>query len=474
MMSTSVDGKGAGSWDAAKASSIYAVVLAVALVSLPPNSLALAVAFFNAAIRELQTPERWDGRIYFALAIVLTVLLLMLHPRSIVRRALYYAPLILLYRAYRAPLGDQTATTASTGSYQFGILLASWTMRILDRLYLNDPETAFRYKGEEDTSPVTYKPAQKLFWALELMAVTRGIGWNWQIRQIPAMPQLSRGGFLLWKAKSAVVTIIVLYAIRAASALLVQLFDGLDDRTGSLAAALLHPVCLHVFMYTSWAFVVFSSLNLAENFFALFFVGFRITERWSKVDMWPPVFGDVRTSYSIRRGWGVFWHQNMRHVCQSPGNFIVRNISFLREPESRLALLTRRYLRLMLIFVFSGLIHAGGSIYMTQRETKVHDGGNTIGFIYQGLALIGEDIVLWWLNIDDSKPTSLMRRLVGFGLVHGYASYATPTLKVIPLAIDHGLEVPGNLLMSGVKMVGMGANGVLKNPFATMVGSFNV
>lgn len=170
----------------------------------------------------------------------------------------------------------------------------------------------------------------------------------------------------------------------------------------------------------------------------------------------------------------LFWHQNMRQVCQSPGTFIVQNIEALRTPKTQLAVLSRRYIRLFLVFVFSGIIHAGGSIYMTQRQSNVHDGGNVIGFMYQGFSLIAEDAILSYLKIDDSKSASLLRRVVGFSLVHGYGAYATPTLKVIPLARDHGLDVDGNSLIAGVRMVGMGALGVLKNPFATMVGSFNV
>lgn len=110
---------------------------------------------------------------------------------------------------------------------------------------------------------------------------------------------------------------------------------------------------------------------------------------------------------------------------------------------------------------------------MTQRSGKVHDGGNIIGFVYQGLALIAEDAILAFLGIDDSKPASLSRRMIGYILVHGYASYATPKLKVMALARDSGLDVVGGPLLAGVKMVGLGALGVLKNPFATMIGSLN-
>lgn len=302
-MALSIGGKSIESWGGTQLA--LALLSSLVVFSLPPNALAFAFDFSNGWWTALQTFEPWDGRVYFALAIVLTVLLLTLHPTSLIRRLLYYVPIVLLCAAYRAPLGDKAATAASTGAYQYGILLAGWTMRILDRLYLNRPEEAFRYKGEETISPLTYTPLQKLGWAVELMIVTRGVGWNWEIRQIPKMPQLSRRGFLLWKARSALLTICMLYIIRLAANSLTRLSeDNIAKGESRVASLLLHPVSLHAFMYASWAFVVYSSLNLAENLFALFFVGFRVTKRWGQQEMWPPVFGDVRDSYSIRRGWG--------------------------------------------------------------------------------------------------------------------------------------------------------------------------
>ncbi|RFU28964.1 hypothetical protein B7463_g7366, partial [Scytalidium lignicola] len=248
--------------------------------------------------------DMWDGRVYFVLGIASAPLLLMLHPNSVIRRMLYYTPLALLLCAYHAPLGSKTAGSPSTGAYQFGILLASWTMRILDRMYLNDPEATFlRIDNGETKSPLTYTPLQKLGWALELMCVTRGIGWNWQIAQIPPQKPRSRRSFFLMKARKAILTIGMLYIVRMAATALLQLAENVD-RANKWAKLLLHPAFLHSFMYASWAFVVYSSLNLAENILAFVFVGLRITQCWSQPEMWPSIFGSIKESYGIRRSWG--------------------------------------------------------------------------------------------------------------------------------------------------------------------------
>jgi hypothetical protein len=153
---------------------------------------------------------------------------------------------------------------------------------------------------------------------------------------------------------------------------------------------------------------------------------------------------------------------------------LVRNIPSLNNPQSRTAVLVRRYLKLVVTFMVSGLIHAGGSLYMSRKDSRLTDGGNLIGFFYQALMLVGEDLVLWILGIDPNAPPTLLRRVIGYTLIHSYAAYATPTLKVIPLAQDAGIQAAGHPLMIGVKMAGQGARGVLGNPFATTIGIFNI
>jgi hypothetical protein len=121
----------------------------------------------------------------------------------------------------------------------------------------------------------------------------------------------------------------------------------------------------------------------------------------------------------------------------------------------------------------SAFIHAGGSFYVSQKNGFFSDGGNFKGFFIQAIIILVEDLMLYLLNIKDDGKPSTTRRLVGYLLVHSYAAYAVPTLKVIPLAQDLGLEVGGHPIMTGVSMAEIGAKGVLRNPFATLIGSFN-
>lgn len=137
-------------------------------------------------------------------------------------------------------------------------------------------------------------------------------------------------------------------------------------------------------------------------------------------------------------------------------------------------MLVRRYVKVFSTFLVSAVIHAGGSLYISQKDGVFSDGGSFKGFFIQAIIIVAEDLVLWLSNIKDDGNPSASRRLIGHLLVHSYAAYAVPTLKVVPLGLDHGLEVNGHPMMVGVQMAGMGAKGVLQNPFATLIGSFNV
>ncbi|KAI9781399.1 MAG: hypothetical protein M1839_005993 [Geoglossum umbratile] len=424
----------------------------------------------------LFTIPKWSGRQYSMMAMLSVPFILSFHPKSTTRRALYFLPLILIINAYRTPNG--TNSKSFSGDYQFGLLLASWTMRILDRFYLNDPEATFLRKEIDDKpgrGPITYNPIKKFIWGLELIVVTRGIGWNWQISQIPPQRNLKRGPFLSMKLRKACFTYLGLCFVISSSQYLLALarFEEARQTPTWASQVLLHPIFLYCFIYTSWAFVVYGSLSLGENLLAIAFVGLRITKRWSEPSAWPSLFGSIREGYGFRRSWSSWWHQNCRRTSGTLGHFLVRNIPYLRNPQTKAAVLTRRYLQVICTFLVSAVIHAGGSIYISQKDGVFSDGGSFKAFLIQAAIIVAEDVVLWLLGIADGGNPSTSRRLIGYILVHSYAAYAIPTLKVMPLARDHGIEVGGHPLMAGVKMAGMGARGILRNPYAALIGPFN-
>ena len=147
---------------------------------------------------------------------------------------------------------------------------------------------------------------------------------------------------------------------------------------------------------------------------------------------------------------------------------------YLNKPKSKTAVLAGRYIRVISTFFVSAFIHFGGSIYVSQRAGGFDKSGNfRFFFIESTLIVVIEDVVYWMMDLRGKEP-SLVHRLLGYAAVHSYAVYAIPSLKVIPLGQDLGLEAPGgHPLMVGVMMAGLGARGVLQNPFASLFGSLN-
>lgn len=261
---------------------------------------------FQGKITSFTTPQ-WSARQYSVMAMLSVPFILSFHPKSFIRQTLYFLPLLLLFHAYRTP--SSTNSKSFSGDYQFGLLLASWTMRIFDRLYLNDPEATFLRSGIDDEvgrGPITYNPIKKFIWGLELITETRGIGWNWQISQIPPQKDLKRVPFLFMKLRKACLTYLGLLFVISSSHYLLTLSKVKEEAREIplwTSQVLLNPVFLHFYVYASWAFVVYSSLNLSENILAIAFVGLRITKRWSEPAAWPSVFGSIKESYGFRRSW---------------------------------------------------------------------------------------------------------------------------------------------------------------------------
>lgn len=246
-----------------------------------------------------------NGQQYLILALFTVPILLSFHPASIVRRVFYYLPLVLLFQAFRTPC-KLDASSSFTGGYHFGLLLSAWTLRIIDRLYLNSPEeTFFRNTAYDDTSemPINYSPLKKFMWAIELISVTRGIGWNWQISQIPSQQTLSRGAFVWMRFSKAFGLYLALRLVILSSDILLALAARESHINPAIRMILFNRAFLHLYIYACWAFIVYCSLDLADNILAIFFVSTSIYKPWSEPSAWPPVFGSFYDSYGLRRLW---------------------------------------------------------------------------------------------------------------------------------------------------------------------------
>lgn len=224
--------------------------------------------------------------------------LLSLPSSSLARKYLYPAPLLLLAGAFFAP--KPSALEDVNEQYQFGLLLGLWTFRLLDRLYLNEAEPTFKLKEDVKTDPDHYSPVKKLAWALELVTVSRGVGWNWGV-EVPSTASKSyrdKISFLQMRIKK------ILYIYLGLSA--TALASGFVLRHQNLfpPGNLLSSTALRLLMWWGYFANVYSSKTLSEDFLSVIFVGLGIGGRWSEPASWPPTFGNAAEAYSFRRFWG--------------------------------------------------------------------------------------------------------------------------------------------------------------------------
>ncbi|KAI0409139.1 hypothetical protein F4802DRAFT_233920 [Xylaria palmicola] len=371
---------------------------------------------------------------FLLIATAMTPVILIWAPKSAIRRALYPIQLFCLAATLVAPLppGQSQADL-----YNLGLQVGTIGARILDRVYMHSPEDTFLRVGVDDggphKGPASYGTGGKLRWAVELIMSARGIGWNWQVGGVPRpTPAPTRWSFVRSRIRTTLLTFTLIHAVTLLAA---HILHVPDDNS-----LLRNPFFLRFFTTAAWLTVIYGHLTLPENLVAIFFVTTGLGGRFANPKQWPPMFGDISESYSIRRCWGKFWHASLRRSTSAPGQWLLGSA----RPKSRLGRLSRRYGILFLSFIVSGAIHAFGSYIVTRDSPQgVSDGGAAVYFLAQPAAILIEDAVSAALGIVDEGKPSGFRRVIGYVYVSLFWLWCFPTLKVIPLAVAHGIQGNG-------------------------------
>lgn len=144
----------------------------------------------------------------------------------------------------------------------------------------------------------------KLRWAVELMVPShRGIGWNWQIKNIPedARCYLSRRSWIFYQIRKAILSYV------ASLLLLVVMGYASTSKQGSqgpLSQRLVDAVI-------GWTGAIWIYCRLCAFYCSASAVTVTVGmyERWQL----PPLMGNVRDAWSVRQFW-VVYHQTMRQV----------------------------------------------------------------------------------------------------------------------------------------------------------------
>ncbi|RDW68472.1 hypothetical protein BP5796_09129 [Coleophoma crateriformis] len=230
-------------------------------------------------------------------------------------RVLACTPLILYFlsQAMQMTTGDD-ALDYLTGAGCFVILL-KW----IDFMILHTPEKDFRRvgraegsfvggEGVEERVPETF--LEKLLWSCDLWTTLRGIGWNWQVPNVPGTPA-SKWSFV----KQRIVACALYYIFLDIPATYVRRL-----RLGQAGASDIFDYPLKDQVVLTWlsTLCAYTVLQLQYNLFACIFVATGL----SAPDKWPPVMGSLPDHMgSVRSIWAGFWHQTVRRVCTRGPHF---------------------------------------------------------------------------------------------------------------------------------------------------------
>lgn len=250
---------------------------------------------------------RLNATQYMALSFLLAIITITLPKGSLLRKGFLTVQVLCVIHAYIAHAPTDVHNSAVT--YTSGILLGNLTARYADRLYLNVPEEDFHRVSEDGRKEnATNLPcAQKLWWATELLGVTRGVGWDWRVAGIPKAKAQTRSRFLALRSIKYIVMYTGLYLAGRIAESIRMGWPSVDSAPlrESVTAITSNSIFLHLFIVAGYAITIYSHFGVMTLPLSLICVGLQIGPRgWQKIENWPPNFGSLSAAYSIRRFWG--------------------------------------------------------------------------------------------------------------------------------------------------------------------------
>ncbi|KAH8912352.1 hypothetical protein BR93DRAFT_922317 [Coniochaeta sp. PMI_546] len=140
----------------------------------------------------------------------------------------------------------------------------------------------------------------------------------------------------------------------------------------------------------------------------------------SQVRDWRPAFGSLSELYTVRKFWGTFWHQFVRHMLSTPAAFIAHSV--LRLPPRGFV---QRYVKIFLVFAFSGALHAVIDIYAVGLDLS--ESGALRFFCTQALGIVLEDAVQGaWRRAVGPPGGGIGTRIVGSVWLAVFMAWSTP------------------------------------------------
>ncbi|KAL2002385.1 hypothetical protein VTN02DRAFT_53 [Thermoascus thermophilus] len=333
---------------------------------------------------------------------------------------------------------------------------------------------------DRDGSPKGKSPAsrwRRLQAGLDLALNKRKIGTTLQVRNLPSFSRTdpswipSRTQFLVFRTVRVVLTY-----------LLIELLTGLEpaaapDISGKVApgqewilwrivSGLMTPLEAGevVGLTLVFWFLMYLVQMLGYDAFSIVAVGVLGVDGPRD---WPPRFGALGETWSVRRFWGVFWHQDLRHSLTTISEFIVHDV--LRLPRgsssttSATTLLTR-YAKIHLVFLLSALVHLSTDSFMGVPPAE---SGAVTFYCTHAAGILFEDAVAAlyraWTGpgtgrgsrassssssskVNSPEPKARWIRAVGYLWTLAFLSWSTPAWAYPQMRVEMQFPLPVRVL----------------------------
>ncbi|PCH37581.1 hypothetical protein WOLCODRAFT_140944 [Wolfiporia cocos MD-104 SS10] len=355
------------------------------------------------------------------LPVLPTLLVLNATTSSLIALRLRWPIRLAAFVSYTCILGlaYQCTTRNMHRDYVMGCSLANQFLHAFHLLWLTDPLMELHHERDH-VHPSQLSFIRRIYWALCTLYSYRGVGWNYQVANVPERIKTPKWRFALQKLSSALRCYVFIDAIQ-----LYILHTNPQDRLQHCLYGLARFSTMYAFLALYYA--LFATVS--------------VTIGLSEPQDWPAVFGKWSDAYTIRRFWGRTYHQMIRRYTTSTGKWACRLLGL--KPGTWASSYTQLYVG----FAVSGLMHCGGDLMV---RPSIY-GASLTYFIAQAVAISVEDAIIDVAKRTRLRCPELLTRCLGYAWVFLWLGISTPWLFnwTIQAGVSDKQRLPFSLIEMG-------------------------
>ncbi|PKX88351.1 wax synthase family protein [Aspergillus novofumigatus IBT 16806] len=173
-----------------------------------------------------------------------------------------------------------------------------------------------------------------------------------------------------------------------------------------------------IYMPLVWILLARPTLDIAFRLISVASVAIGLT---TPVD-WPPLFNSTLDAWTLRRFWGLYWHQWLRWPFTAIATFLVRKILRISKPGP-----VYRYFHVLCVFSLSGILHLINDVLLGVRW---RESGALLFYCSFTMGFMIEDgIQELWRHITGKHAKTLSNRSDNEGQSKDTAQTITPLWK---------------------------------------------